>query len=99
MKASSLIAAILLFIAVLHMPFGYYKFMRIGVTIASLYLISQEVKKGVNTWVILFSIIAIIFNPILPIYLGSKSTWMPIDIIAGAFFLIFAFTKKENNEK
>lgn len=73
--------------------------MRIGVTIASLYLISQEGKKGVNTWVILFSIIAIIFNPILPIYLGSKSTWLPIDIIAGSTFLIFTFTNRENNGK
>lgn len=99
MRIASIITAIFLFIAVLHLPIGYYRFMRIGVTIAAINLIIQEGKKGVNAWVIIFSIIAILFNPILPIYLGSKSTWMPIDIIAGAFFLIFAFTKKENNEK
>ena len=99
MKAVAIIAAALLFVAVLNLPIGYYTFMRIEVTIGSILLIRQEIGKGINTWVILFGIIAILFNPILPIYLGSKSSWMPIDIIAGATFLIFTFTNKENNDK
>ena len=75
--------------------------MRIGVTIASILLIRKEIEKGINTWVILFGIITITFNPILPIYLGSKSSWIPIDIIAGVTLLIFAFTnnKKYKNEQ
>lgn len=96
MKTIAFIAATLLFLAVFNLPIGYYTFMRIGVTIASILLIRQEIRKGINTWVILFGIITITFNPILPIYLGSKSSWMPIDIIAGAILLIFAFT---NNKK
>ena len=99
MKAVAIIAATLLFVAVFNLPIGYYTFMRIGVTIGSILLIRQEIEKGINNWVILFSIIAILFNPILPIYLGAKSSWVPIDIITGAIFLIFTFTNKENNEK
>jgi hypothetical protein len=71
--------------------------MRIGVTIAALYLISQEAKKGINAWVIIFSVIAILFNPILPIYLGHKNSWVPIDLISGATLLIFTFTTKKND--
>jgi hypothetical protein len=96
MKAVAIIAATLLFLAVFNLPIGYYTFIRIGVTIVSILLIRKEIEKGINTWVILFGIITILFNPILPIYLGSKSSWIPIDIIAGAILLIFAFT---NNKK
>jgi hypothetical protein len=96
MKAVAIIAATLLFLAVFNLPIGYYTFIRIGVTIVSFLLIRKEIEKGINTWVILFGIITILFNPILPIYLGSKSSWIPIDIIAGAILLIFAFT---NNKK
>lgn len=99
MKAVAIIAATLLFVAVFNLPIGYYTFMRIGVTIASILLIRQEIGKGINTWVILFAIIIITFNPILPIYLGSKSTWIPIDIIAGATLLIFAFTNIKKIKK
>ena len=96
MKTISIAAAILLFLAVFHFPIGYYTFMRIGVTITTIYLLSYEVKKGINSWVIILAIISILFNPILPIYLNSKDLWIPIDIIAGATLLIFAFT---NNKK
>lgn len=73
--------------------------MRIGVTIVSILLIKQEIRKGINTWVILFGIITILFNPVLPIYLGSKSSWIPIDAISGIIFLAYLFSNKGNNDK
>ncbi len=99
MKAIPLIAAVFLFIALLNLPIGYYTFMRIGVTIALILLIRKEIEKGINTWVILFGIITILFNPILPIYLGSKSSWIPIDTISGIIFLAYVFTNKRNDDK
>ena len=99
MKVVPIIAAVLLFIALLNLPIGYYRFMRIGVTIASILLIRHEIEKGINIWVVLFGVITIIFNPFLPIYLGSKSTWIPIDIITGVIFLAYFFSNKGNNDK
>jgi hypothetical protein len=99
MKAVAIIAATLLFVAVFNLPIGYYTLMRIGVMTGSIVIIRQEIGKGINTWVILFGIIAIVFNPILPIYLGSKSKWVPIDTISGIIFLAYFFTNKKNNDK
>lgn len=99
MKAVAIVAATLLFVAVFNLPIGYYTFMRVGVTIASILLIRQEIEKGISTWVILFGIITILFNPILPIYLGSKSLWLPIDTISGTIFLAYLFSNKRNNDK
>lgn len=38
-----------------------------------------------------FCLIAVLFNPIYPIYLYIKSYWIPIDIITGVLFLLVVF--------
>ncbi len=98
MKAVSILVSILLFTAVLQLPIGYYRFLRIAVTITVIYLISNEVKKGINIWVLILGTIGILFNPILSIYIGSKSSWMPIDVTCGVVFLTSAF-KTNSNDK
>ncbi|MBL0247659.1 MAG: hypothetical protein IPQ28_08760 [Sphingobacteriales bacterium] len=95
MKTLLLICAGLLFIGLLDLPIGYYTFLRIVVTIGSVAVVVTEYEKGFNFWVIAFGIIAIIFNPLIPIYLNDKSAWMPIDIIGGIIFLIKSFTLKQ----
>ena len=87
-----LLTAGLLFLSIFDLPIGYYTFLRIVVTIASVIVISSEIKNGINTWVVIFGIITIIFNPVLPIYLNEKAIWIPIDIAVGILFLIRFFT-------
>ena len=92
MKYLLLIVAGLLFLALVDFPIGYYTFLRIVVTIGAIGAIISEIENGINFWVINFGIIAILFNPIIPIYLNDKSAWMPIDIIAAVLFLVKSFT-------
>jgi hypothetical protein len=58
-------------------------------------ILVNESKRGLNFWGIAFGLIAITFNPIIPIYLNDKSAWMPIDFLVGALFLIKSFTHKQ----
>ncbi|MDO5969671.1 hypothetical protein Q4Q35_07615 [Flavivirga aquimarina] len=99
LKPVSIICAFLLFIAVLKLPIEYYTFLRIVIFIGSLLVIVSLLKQVI--WVIIFSIIAILFNPIIPIYLYHKSYWIPIDIIAGILFLLILFfnNPKEGSKK
>ena len=92
MKMVLIITGFLLFLAFAKLPIGYYTFLRIVVTLVSIIIIVAELNGGLNFWVILFSFIAIVFNPIFPIYLGHKSIWEVIDIICGIIF----FTKSIN---
>lgn len=92
-KLSRLIASVLLFLAVANLPYGYYRFLRIAVTLIAGANAYSSYKKGDYILFIIFLGIAILFNPIIPIYL-SKDIWIPIDIIAGVFFGITAFLKK-----
>ena len=90
-----LICAALLLLGVANLPIGYYTLLRVVVTIGALAVVVTEFENGLNFWVITFGLIAIVFNPIIPIYLNDKSVWMPIDIIGGIIFVIKSFILKQ----
>lgn len=93
----AIIVAILLLLSFFPWPYGYYTFLRWVVTAAGVYyayyLYTVEKK---NFWLAGCIVAAILFNPLVPIYLGTKSIWSVIDVIVAAFFisLIIKFKKK-----
>ena len=95
MKTLLLICAGLLFIGVIDLPIGYYTLLRIVVTIGSIAVVVLEYENGLNFWIITFGILAIVFNPLIPIFLNDKSSWMSINIIGGIIFVIKSFTLKQ----
>ncbi|MBQ4819614.1 DUF6804 family protein [Aquimarina sp. MMG016] len=95
-KVISTICACLLFAAVFNLPIEYYTILRIVVFIGSLLIIDALVRK--NIWVLVFGVIAILFNPIIPMYLYIKSYWIPIDIASGILFLLVLFFDKPKRE-
>ena len=71
------------------MPMGYYTFLRIALTLGALMVLYSEVQKDVNLLGISFIAIAILFNPIFPVYLYQKSLWIAIDIVTAILFLVY----------
>lgn len=98
MKAFIPICALLLFIAIADLPIGFYTFLRIAITTCCILVIFNDYRKGFSFWILLFGLIAILFNPLIPIYLYDKGVWIPIDIICGIVFLVKLFFIKELNE-
>tara|TARA_B110000305_G_scaffold229093_1_gene279661 strand:+ start:628 stop:927 length:300 start_codon:yes stop_codon:yes gene_type:complete len=86
-----------LLLALTDLPIGYYTFLRIVVSACAVGIIITELKNGINIWVIIFGVIGIIFNPIIPIYLNNKDIWTPIDIVVAVLILVkvLTFDKKE----
>ena len=95
MKNLLLITSGMLFLSIVDLPIGYYTFLRFLVTIGAVIIVISEVQNGINFWVFAFGAIAIMFNPLMPVYLGDKSAWIPIDIIAAILFSIKALTLKK----
>ena len=95
MKILLLLCAGLLFIGLIDLPIGYFTLLRIVVTIGSVAVVVKEFEKGLNFWIIIFGLITIVFNPLIPIYLNDKSAWMTVDIIGGIIFVIKSFTLKQ----
>lgn len=99
MRIFLIIIACCLFLGLTNLPIGYYTFLRVITSIGAVIVIFFEHNKINKFWTFLFVLIAIIFNPIIPIYLNNKSNWMPIDIISGIIFLIKSFNLKLNESK
>ena len=82
------IVAVLLCIGALNLPYGYYTLLRIIVTITSVINAFIFFEKSNMEKVYLFGFLAILFNPLIPIYL-EKELWMVIDlVVAGIFFFL-----------
>ena len=84
------LVALLLFIAILDLPYGFYKILRVIVSLAALVMLAYEYKSRNFVFFIYLFLILIFFNPLIPIYL-DKSTWQVLDPLAGLYFLIRAF--------
>jgi hypothetical protein len=85
------IVAVLLFIAVAPLPYGFYTFMRIIVCGCAGYMAYQgfsNEEKGMWPWILGF--IAILFNPVATIHM-TKEIWMAVDSITGIFFATLAY--------
>jgi len=90
----------MLLIALLNLPIGYFTFLRILIFAGAIWVAIDNLK--IIHWLLIFILIAILFNPIIPIYLYQKYIWIPIDISCAILFLIEAFVfkkpKDENNQ-
>jgi hypothetical protein len=80
----ALAAAVLLLVALGEHPYGFYTFLRWAVTVAAL-VVAWESAAQWATWV--FVGIAILFNPIAPVYL-DRETWRPIDVARAVIFVV-----------
>ncbi len=83
-----IIAAVFLYLAILGIwPYGFFTFLRFVVCATMAYVAWMAYKSKQEKWVWIFGSIAVIFNPLIPIYL-SGGFWSVIDFIVATFLLI-----------
>ena len=97
-KIVSIIAIVLLLLGIpTGWPYGYYIFLRWVITLSAVFIAYQAYKLEKDSWIYIFAGIAILFNPIAPIYL-DKSVWVLIDMISSVLFATFGFSKLKGDE-
>ena len=85
--APGLVAALMLLGALGSWPYGYFTLLR-WVTATSAVLFAFDGYRTRNAWMTwTFAFIAILFNPLVPVYL-TREIWLPIDV---AVAMVFAF--------
>jgi hypothetical protein len=79
------VVAALLVSAVAHWPYGYYELLRWVVCAGAVWLAVLDYREGskATAWVIVLGLVAILFNPIAPVYLSRKA-WFFLDLLAAA---------------
>ncbi len=86
----SIICACHLFFAGLELPEVFYAYLRVVVTLVALLTVVNNFGKN-RFFTISFGIVALIFNPIFPLYLYDKTVWVFLDIITALLFLVEAY--------
>jgi hypothetical protein len=95
MKPFFLFCAICCFLAPFRLPIEYYTFLRIIISLGTIYMIYHFLKFRNYYWLLVFVTILVLFNPVFPIHLYRKNNWMPIDMIVGTLFFLFTVLKKK----
>ena len=81
----SIASAVLLLVALGQQPYGYYTFLRWSVC-ASALLVAWVTWHSRAQWAsYLFAGIAILFNPLVPVYM-TRENWRPIDVACAVAF-------------
>ena len=88
MREMKILAAGMLFLAIFKLPYEYYTLLRYAIffiaAISALAIFDEHTGIALG-----YVVIALLFNPISPIYL-DKSTWIIIDILASITFICTA---------
>lgn len=96
---ASAVSIILLLLAIPAIwPYGYYIFLRWIITASAIFLVWVAYNLKKTFWVVLMGIVAILFNPIIPIHL-DKGTWVIIDFVVAILFLTLIFKIKTYERK
>jgi hypothetical protein len=82
-----LVPAAMLCAALLPLPYGYYQLLRLVVTGSCGLLAYWEFRKnGLVIWLMALILVAILFNPIVPVRL-DRDQWAVIDIAVALLLL------------
>jgi hypothetical protein len=76
-----------LFLAVGQWPYSYYMVLRWAVCAIAIYGAVRAYKGGQHSWAVIMGALAVLFNPIAPLYF-PRDAWRVLDFIAALIFLI-----------
>jgi hypothetical protein len=91
-------AGILLFLGILNIwPYDYYVVLRWVVCAVAIISAVGFSHSKLTGWVLTFSALAILFNPLFPVYM-NKSSWVGVDLISAIVFFLSAYATNKRNQ-
>lgn len=94
-------SVVLLLLTQARLPIGYYTFLRIALCAGTCYLFwdAWRTQRGAIVKAC-FALIAILYNPIIPVHLGSKAAWWPVNLATVLVLLVIGprWKRKTNPE-
>lgn len=87
--------AIALILCLFPMPYGFYQFVQFAAMAIFTYLAYCEYKNGYVDRMILFIVLAILFQPFAKIALG-RVLWNIVDVIVAGYLIYLVVRNKKN---
>lgn len=87
-----IVLAILFLLCLADMPYGFYQFVRFAGLIGFAILAYQATQNGRQAEIIIYSGLALLFQPFFKIALG-RDIWNLVDVVVGIGLLVSLFMK------
>lgn len=97
-KIIKVVLAVLFFLCLLDMPYGFYQVVRFAGLIGFAILAYQANEQGRQTEMILYCGLALLFQPFFKIALG-RQMWNIIDVVVGLGLVVSIFLKPKAQNK
>ena len=97
-NAIKIVLAILFFLCLANMPYGYYQLVRFVALVGFAILAYKANDQGQKTEAIIYVCLAILFQPLIKIALG-REIWNVVDVIVGVGLIISIFIRPSNNPR
>jgi hypothetical protein len=97
-NAIKVVLAILFFLCLTEMPYGFYQFVRFSGLIGFAILAYQANQQGRQTEMIIYGGLALLFQPFFKVALG-RQMWNTVDVIVGLGLIISIFLKPKSQDK
>ena len=92
-----IVLAILFFLCLADMPYGFYQFVRVAGLIGFAILAYQANQQGRQTEMIIYGGLALLFQPFFKIALG-RQMWNIVDVVVGIGLLKSIFMKPKESQ-
>jgi hypothetical protein len=96
-KIIKVVLAVLFFLCLLEMPYGFYQFVRFAGLIGFAVLTYQANQQGRQTEMFIYGGLALLFQPFFKIALG-REIWNIVDVVAGIGLIISIFMKPKESQ-
>jgi hypothetical protein len=93
-KSLKIILAILFFLCLGDMPYGYYQFVRFVAMVGFAYLAYSANEENNKNQVFVYIALALLFQPFIKIALG-RTIWNIVDVSVGVGLLLSLATTKK----
>jgi hypothetical protein len=90
--------AVLLLLCLTDMPYGFFQLVRFLSLIGFAILAFDANQKEKQTEVVIYIVLAILFQPLFKISLG-RTLWNIIDVIVAIGLILTIFSTTDNNKK
>ena len=97
-KTPIIISIIMLFLAILPFPYGYYMLIRLVICVTAIYVAYNAKNLNKQSWMWTMGFIALLFNPIILIPF-DRVTWSLVDLVVAILFIIFLVKIKNLTEE
>jgi hypothetical protein len=92
-----IVLAILFFVCLLEMPYGYFQLVRFVALVGFAILAYNSNKQGQKTEAIIYVCLAILFQPLIKIALG-RELWNVVDVIVGIGLVVSIFISPKSSK-